>query len=131
MMLECGQHSPAQVRLESTFGPDGPRVELVCTPGDGAPPHRLSWKESGGACHPGVTVASERAPVIADELSPAECQVLLDAANGLTGVESARQRGKSSETVKTQRSQIVLKLGARNLTNAVCIAVTTRIITPN
>ncbi len=64
-------------------------------------------------------------------LSPAERQVLHDAANGLTGAESARQLGKSYETVKTQRSQIVLKLGARNLAHAVSIGVSTGIVTPD
>jgi DNA-binding CsgD family transcriptional regulator len=37
--------------------------------------------------------------------------------------ESAKRRHKSAETVKTQRKRIMLKLGARNITQAVGIAV--------
>jgi DNA-binding NarL/FixJ family response regulator len=49
--------------------------------------------------------------------------VLLDAARGLTVVESAALRNKGSETVKSQRKQVLLKLSARNMTQAVALAV--------
>jgi DNA-binding NarL/FixJ family response regulator len=56
-------------------------------------------------------------------LTPSEREVLGDAADGFTVRESARRRQKSTETVKTQRKRIMLKLGARNITQAVGIAV--------
>lgn len=52
-------------------------------------------------------------------LSRAELQVLQDAAEGLTVDESARKRIKGSQTVKTQRTLILLKLGAKNMPHAV------------
>ena len=48
--------------------------------------------------------------------------MLCAAANGLTSIESGPLLNKGVETVKTQRHQILLKLGARNVTQAVCIA---------
>jgi DNA-binding NarL/FixJ family response regulator len=56
-------------------------------------------------------------------LTPSEREVLGDAADGFTVRESARRRQKSTETVKTQRKRIMLKLGARNITQAVGIAI--------
>ena len=44
------------------------------------------------------------------------------AAAELTVPETARQLHKGAETVKTQRNKIILKIGARNMTHAVCIA---------
>jgi hypothetical protein len=38
--------------------------------------------------------------------------------------------GKGSETVKTQRRQIILKLGARNITHAVGVAMQEKLIDP-
>lgn len=52
-------------------------------------------------------------------LSPSERDVLDDAANGMTVVETAISRSKSPETVKTQRHAILRKLGARNMVQAV------------
>ena len=52
-------------------------------------------------------------------LTPTELDVLTDAANGLTRAESAAKRFKGPETVKTQRRSILLKLGARNMAQAV------------
>ena len=40
----------------------------------------------------------------------------------ITSLESGRRLSKGVETVKTQRHQILLKLGARNITQAVCMA---------
>jgi DNA-binding CsgD family transcriptional regulator len=54
-------------------------------------------------------------------LSQSENDVLDDAAEGLTVLESARARFKGTETVKTQRRSILLKLGARNMTHAVAM----------
>jgi DNA-binding NarL/FixJ family response regulator len=55
-------------------------------------------------------------------LSPSELGVLCAAANGLTAAETAAKLGKGTQTVKTQRGQTLLKLGARNTAQAVCIA---------
>src|SRR4051812_41756802 len=55
-------------------------------------------------------------------LTQAELVVLQAAAQGLTVPETARQLHKGAETVKTQRNKIILKIGARNMTHAVCIA---------
>jgi hypothetical protein len=45
--------------------------------------------------------------------------VLEDAANGLTTRQSASNRSKSAETVKSQRTSVLAKLGARNMVQAV------------
>jgi DNA-binding CsgD family transcriptional regulator len=55
-------------------------------------------------------------------LTQTELTVLQAAARGLTVPETARHLKKGSETVKTQRNRIILKIGARNITHAVCIA---------
>jgi DNA-binding NarL/FixJ family response regulator len=55
-------------------------------------------------------------------LSPCELAVLCDAANGLTALETAEHQGKGEATVKTQRSVVLLKMGARNVAQAVGIA---------
>jgi DNA-binding NarL/FixJ family response regulator len=55
-------------------------------------------------------------------LTPSELDVLCAAANGLTAGETAHSLVKGEATVKTQRRQILLKLGARNIAHAVCIA---------
>ena len=62
-------------------------------------------------------------------LSPSELDVLRAAAHGLTTSESARRLGKGTETVKSQRRQIILKLGARNIANAVALATSSGILT--
>ncbi len=49
--------------------------------------------------------------------------MLEDAANGLTTRQSARSRSKSPETVKSQRTSVLTKLGARNMVQAVAITV--------
>jgi DNA-binding NarL/FixJ family response regulator len=55
-------------------------------------------------------------------LTPSELDVLCAAANGLTSSETAVSLVKGEATVKTQRRQILIKLGARNIAHAVCIA---------
>ncbi len=45
--------------------------------------------------------------------------MLEDASNGMTVNETAANRSKSPETVKSQRRSILLKLGARNMAQAV------------
>lgn len=48
--------------------------------------------------------------------------MLDDAAGGLTVRESAMRRMRSPETVKSQRTTLLAKLGARNMPHAVAIA---------
>jgi DNA-binding CsgD family transcriptional regulator len=60
------------------------------------------------------------------ELSRSELDVLEDAANGLTTRQSAANRSKSPETVKSQRTSVLTKLGARNIVQAVAITVRER-----
>ena len=54
--------------------------------------------------------------------------MLDDAAEGLTVAETAARRYKSTETVKTQRRAILLKLGARNTAQAVAMAHRARLL---
>jgi DNA-binding CsgD family transcriptional regulator len=96
-------------------------------PGVGQQPHLLSWEEARANAH-----ALDDGRVARDAvtgLSPSELAVLVTAAHGLTTSESARHFGKSAETVKSQRRQIILKLGARNIANAVAIAASRGILT--
>jgi DNA-binding NarL/FixJ family response regulator len=62
-------------------------------------------------------------------LTPSQLIVLVAAANGLTAAETARMLRRGTQTVKTQRGQTLLKLGARNMAHAVHIAVTVGVIT--
>jgi DNA-binding CsgD family transcriptional regulator len=76
---------------------------------------------------------AERAGVLAARadlpgLSPSERDILADAANGMTVGETAISRSKSAETVKTQRHAILRKLGARNMVQAVGMAMGERAI---
>jgi DNA-binding NarL/FixJ family response regulator len=84
-----------------------------CVPQNGDVAHLLSWPEAPRA-------ATQRA--LSANVSAIELAILVDAANGMTMVESANRRVKSRETVKTQRKSVLLKLGAKNMTHAVAIA---------
>jgi DNA-binding CsgD family transcriptional regulator len=119
----CSLHPDSNVRRFRATGPGGPGVYPQCVPNDGSAPHLLSWNDeraTGDAGTVEITVSHELAAT--SVLSPSELQVLCAAANGLTSIESGRRLSKGVETVKTQRHQILLKLGARNITQAVCIA---------
>lgn len=84
-----------------------------CVPSDrDTRPHLLSWTD--------VRVDDVDLACIAS-LSPRERDVLDDAASGLSVIETAAKRIKSTETVKTQRKSIMLKLDARNMTEAVAL----------
>ena len=115
----CSTHPGALVRPYRTLGPNGPAVYPQCVPGGGKQPHLLAWTKASGA---------PASIMQAAELSPSELDVLRDAASGLTVAESASTRFKGTETVKTQRAQILRKLGARNMTHAVAIAVRARLL---
>lgn len=56
------------------------------------------------------------------DLSDAELAALRCAASGLSVVETAHTLYKGSETIKTQLTRARLKLGARNTTHAVALA---------
>ena len=106
----CPSHPGSLIRRYRTHGPNGPGVYPQCVPsGDGAA-HLLSWPDA-------PRIAAARADNVA--LSPSEYRVLEDASNGMTVNETAANRSKSPETVKSQRRSILLKLGARNMAQAV------------
>jgi DNA-binding CsgD family transcriptional regulator len=119
----CQTHPDSNVRRFRANGPGGPGVYPQCVPADGSAPHLLSWEDDRATEDTGImeiTISNRLAG--SSVLSPSELQVLCAAANGLTSIESGRRLSKGVETVKTQRHQILLKLGARNITQAVCIA---------
>lgn len=106
----CAAHPGSLVRRYRTHGPNGPGVYPQCVPEGEDRPHLLSW--------PGMlrTPASRSDTTM---LSPSEYRVLEDASHGMTVIETATNRSKSPETVKSQRRSILLKLGARNMAQAV------------
>ena len=119
----CDLHPNGHVRRYRTTGPSGPGVYPQCVPGDGSPPHLLTWaRRPRTSDEPRLREVSVTVDAADSLLSPNELLVVCAAANGLTSHETSVQLGKSIETVKTQRHQIMLKLGARNITQAVCIA---------
>jgi DNA-binding CsgD family transcriptional regulator len=107
---ECRIHPGSLVRRYRTHGPSGPGVYPQCVPTDGDQPHLLAWTSVQHAPAPRADTSG---------LSLSERGVLADAANGMTVIETAASRSKSPETVKTQRRSILLKLGARNMAQAV------------
>jgi DNA-binding CsgD family transcriptional regulator len=117
--LRCSAHPGAPVRRYRSHGPRGPGVYPQCMPPAGQP-HLLRWEDAIGV----HVVAHAPVDPIGCGLSRAELDVLQAAARGLTVPESAALLGKGRETVKTQRHQIILKLGARNVAHAVAIATT-------
>jgi DNA-binding CsgD family transcriptional regulator len=125
----CNIHPNSPVRRYRAIGPSGPGVYPQCVPADGSPPHLLSWDdERSTAGNGGTEIFVSRDLASTSVLSPSELQVLCAAANGLTSIESGARLNKGVETVKTQRHQILLKLGARNITQAVCIATEQRFL---
>lgn len=113
--LVCTAHPGAQVRRVRTRGPRGPGMYLRCVPADGSPPHLVGW--------PGAVAATRRAPLSDDEL-----HVLHDAAEGLTIIETAAKRETTPQSVKLQRANVLLKLGARNTAHAVAIGMRERLV---
>jgi DNA-binding NarL/FixJ family response regulator len=109
-MPSCSTHADSLVRRYRTQGPAGPGVYPQCVPTNGDAPHLLSWVDEP------MTL---KLPGDLKVLTATELEVLTDAANGLTRAESAAKRFKGAETVKTQRRSILLKLGARNMAQAV------------
>ena len=126
----CHMHPNAPVRPFRADGPRGRTVYLQCFPRSGAP-HLLASATAGDR---DLTLRASEEPALPASvteipqtplpfgLTHAELVVLRAAAHGLTVPETARQLHKGAETVKTQRNKIILKIGARNMTHAVCIA---------
>ena len=138
----CPMHPNAMVRPYRTDGPLGRRVYLQCVPADGVP--HLLCGHAGGAEGDGLRLRAEVGPSdtrpadLVDTAAPlpfglthAELTVLRAAAQGLTVPQTARQLHKGTETVKTQRNKIILKIGARNMTHAVCIATEQGLVSAN
>lgn len=61
--------------------------------------------------------------LVCTDLSPAQNRLLLLLADGYSKPEIARATGWSYETLKDYSERIRLKLGARNTTHAVAIAI--------
>jgi DNA-binding CsgD family transcriptional regulator len=120
--LHCHEHPDGRVRRRRTRGAHGFGIYPECVPSDGSARHLLSWEDASS------TVSSEEIQIrLASDLgrsrlTPSELIVLCEAANGYTAAETARRLGKGTQTVKTQRCQVLLKLRAANTAQAVCIA---------
>jgi DNA-binding CsgD family transcriptional regulator len=112
----CLEHPGSFVRRYRSHGPNGPGVYPQCVPGGDQQPHLLAWAD------PALDLPA-RAWRFSVALPPSEREVLGDAGDGFTVRESAKRWGKSPETVKTQRRNLMLKLGARNMTQAVAMAI--------
>jgi len=65
-----------------------------------------------------------------DVLSDREREVLTAAARGMSVVETGRALYLSPDTVKTYRRHINRHLGARNMTQAVAVAITSGLLDP-
>ena len=109
----CPVHPGSTVRRFRTHGPHGPGVYPQCVPAGREPAHLLSWSPLR------ARVEAHATP----DLTPSELAVLYDAAEGMTSSECASKRHKSTETVKSQRKAILMKLGARNMAQAVAVGV--------
>jgi DNA-binding CsgD family transcriptional regulator len=120
--LRCPQHPDAPVGRCLTHGPRGRGIYPECVPVDGTSRHVLSWEEATRTA-PSVEIEVRLAEDLRDcGLTPSELVVLCEAANGYTAAETARRLDKGTQTVKTQRCRILLKLHAANTAQAVCIA---------
>jgi DNA-binding CsgD family transcriptional regulator len=123
----CPLHPWGRVRPYRTNGPRGHGIYQQCVPANGDAPHLLEAQDPrfgrilrGGDTH--VRGEVHLVEGVETVLTRSELDVLCAAANGLTAGETATSLVKGEATVKTQRRQILLKLGARNIAHAVCIA---------
>jgi DNA-binding CsgD family transcriptional regulator len=120
--LRCPEHRDGVVRRCRTHGARGRGIYPECVPADGTPPHVLSWEDATRTA-PSVEIEVRLAEDMrATALTPSELVVLCEAANGYTAAETARRLAKGTQTVKTQRCRVLLKLHAANTAQAVCIA---------
>ena len=109
------------MRPYRSHGPNGPAIYPQCLPGPGHVPHLLAWLEASPDTRQRKHDASR-------PLSKSELELLIDASEGCSAQESAARRYKGRETIKTHRSQVLVKLGARNMTQAVALAMMNRLI---
>jgi DNA-binding CsgD family transcriptional regulator len=112
----------------------GRTIHRRCEPLNGEPPHLVGDPQTIAVRPPSVTGprirrVPRRNGQEAFGLTRAELEVLRAAAAGLTVLESAALLQKGAETVKTQRNRIILKLGARNMVQAACIAAENGLVT--
>jgi DNA-binding CsgD family transcriptional regulator len=120
--LHCPEHPGAPVRRCRALGAHGHGIYPRCVPTDGALAHVLSWEDATAAVPFLETEVRLADDLSGTSLTPSELVVLCEAANGYTAAETARRLGKGTQTVKTQRCRILLKLRAVNSAQAVCIA---------
>ena len=120
--LRCPQHPGSRVRRRRTRGTHGVGIYPECVPSDGSPCHLLSWEDATSTV-PLQEIEIRLAPDLGvTPLTPSELVVLCEAANGFTAAATAQRLGKGTQTVKSQRGRILLKLRAANIAQAVCIA---------
>jgi DNA-binding CsgD family transcriptional regulator len=129
--LRCPKHPEAAVRRFLADGELGRGLYAFCIPAGGAmhplgPVPDEPPAETGDRLphlgRPGLRPGRSERDRLFDSLSPPELDVLAAAARGLTVSETAHELQKSPQTVKSQRNAVILKLGARNMTHAVCMA---------
>jgi DNA-binding CsgD family transcriptional regulator len=120
--LHCPEHPGAPVRRCRTLGAHGHGIYPRCVPSDGASAHVLSWEDASSTVPFVETEVRLADDLSGTSLTPSELAVLCEAANGYTAAETARRLGKGTQTVKTQRCRILLRLRAANSAQAVCIA---------
>ncbi|MEO9174961.1 MAG: helix-turn-helix domain-containing protein [Gaiellales bacterium] len=107
----CRVHPGAPIRRYRTPGVKESVTYLQCIPQNRADAHMIAWPDD-----PDSTPDRHG-------LSSSELGILVHAAAGMTVLESAARRRRSAETVKSQRRSILAKLDARNMAQAVAIAV--------
>jgi DNA-binding CsgD family transcriptional regulator len=124
----CPAHPDAPVREFRADGPAGVGTYRFCVPFDGRM-HLLGLAADSTERPPlqdqirqAAVRAAEHLEGPCAQLSVAELEALQAAAHGLTVQESADVLDKSPETVKSQRNTALLKLHARNIAHAVCLA---------
>jgi DNA-binding CsgD family transcriptional regulator len=61
-------------------------------------------------------------------LNDQECDILMCSAQGMTAGQIAKTMFLAEETVKDYRKRAIAKLGAKNITNAVAIAIGTGVV---
>ena len=115
----CPEHPGAPIRRRLGRDSQRPTVELLCSPQNGDRPHLLSSTEPQ---------RRTRARPVVSDVTAADCDLLVDAATGLTIVESASKRGASVDSVKAQRRTLMVKLDARNMTHAIAVAMSQGLI---
>ena len=123
----CSLHPWGRVRPYRTSGPRGRGIYQQCVPANGDAPHLLEVQDPrlGRIIHGGDAQLRGEVRLVegmGSVLTRSELEVLCAAANGLTAAETAVSLVKGEATVKTQRRQILIKLSARNIAHAVCIA---------